>query len=118
MSRFLSRKSGTNFRSTSFDTRVMVLAVSCDHEISPWETVVGATVPETNSYPKLCIRSPQADSMAATDSGASCDFHPPLIAERTKGLSLRVPLRQNPLGGFLLLECAHSFRGTQFNGSL
>src|SRR5580698_6012237 len=45
---------------------------------------------ELSSYPRLCIRSPHTDSIAATDSRSSCDFHPPAIAERTNGLSLRV----------------------------
>src|SRR5713226_5788663 len=46
----------------------------------------------TSSYPRFCIRSPQADSIAATDSSARCDFHVPDFADLTKGLSLRVRL--------------------------
>src|SRR5271155_791187 len=84
-----SRKLGTNFRSTS----LIMLVKSSTHEGSVRGSAAteSALQVDTNSYPRLCIRSPHADSIAATDSGSSCDFQLPATAERTKGLSLRVP---------------------------
>src|SRR5579863_1168241 len=45
-----------------------------DHKETPLEDVIwNSFVCKVNSYPKLCIKSPQADSMEVTDSAASCD---------------------------------------------
>src|SRR5947209_16666303 len=80
------------------------------HEISPWEPIVGTTVPEANSYPKLCIKPPHADSIAASDSGGSCDFHPPLMAERTRAYHCAFPWSE-PIGPLPASPVRASFLG-------